>query len=53
MLFYIKMQLLEGALEPSPPQGAKWYDFAWVASEELPQFLAHDPAQVALLQQLM
>lgn len=53
VLFYIKMQLLEGELEPSPPAGAKWYDFAWVGVEELPQFLTHDQAQAQLLQALM
>ena len=53
VLFYIKIQLMEGGLGRSPPEGAQWYDFAWVAADELAGYFRHDPAQAQLLRDLM
>lgn len=54
MLFYIRMQLLEGNLSAAAvPKGQRWYDFAWVAAAELPEYFRNDPAQAKLLRDLL
>lgn len=53
VLFYVKMQLLAGTLAASPPSGARWQDYAWVAADELPKYLTQDETQTGILQALM
>lgn len=54
VLFYIRMQLLEGNLSAAAvPKGQKWYDHAWVAASELPEYFKHDPVQAKLLRDLL
>ena len=31
----------------------RWYDYAWIAADEVPQYFEHDPGQARLLQELL
>mmetsp|Transcript_10180 Transcript_10180/g.30622 ORF Transcript_10180/g.30622 Transcript_10180/m.30622 type:complete len:238 (-) Transcript_10180:382-1095(-) len=53
VLFYVKMQLIEGDVRTSAPKGYRWYDFAWVSADEVEDYFKHDPAQGKLLRELL
>ncbi len=38
---------------PHPVLHRRWYDYAWVAADEVPQYFEHDPGQARLLQELL
>ncbi len=38
---------------PHPVLQRRWYDYAWVGADEVPQYFEHDPGQARLLQELL